>query len=67
MEKKYILLKVKIYWITECTTTVYFFPLFSFPSEEKEGRRKGQVISKTGSKQVFVSDSFNFYSKIRFC
>ena len=48
----------KIYWITICITTGYSFPLFS-SLPRNEGRRKGEGIGKSSSKQVF-SDPFNF-------
>ena len=44
---------MKIYWITKCTTTGYSFPLL-FSLLKKQGRRKGEWISKTCLKQVIL-------------
>ena len=44
---------VKIYWITKYRTSGYSFPLFS-SLWEKEGRRKGECIRKTGFDKVFL-------------
>ena len=48
-----VILLVKTYWITKCTTTGYSYSPFS-PLIKKEGRRKGERITITGFKQVFI-------------
>ena len=51
---------MKIYWITKLTTTGYFLPFFS-SLLKKDGKRIGELSSKTGFKPFFSQDLVDFH------
>ena len=54
---------MKIYLITKCTTTGYFFPIFSSLLKE-EFTRKWEWSSKNGFKQLFLRMQYIFTPKL---